>query len=235
MIINRIKREEIIAKKYLLSIGYNDKEIIYEPLGNIPPDFCINNLIAIEVRRLNKNIKKYNKDYSKPIENLYFKLNPKIYNIIKNFPRFKFDHSAYVIVNYSRPLNISKKLFDKIKDVLMTHIRFIDEAKEYLIEDNLSIKILPTPKKYDNLYILGLINDHDNSGFTEYDIYENIKSIIKEKETKIIPHFDKYKYWWLILVDNIGWGCYKDVLSKFNYFSTHVSKFSEIIIIPPFD
>ena len=43
--------DEKIVYKYLQSLGYTD--IIYEPDGNIPPDFLIDDTIAVEVRRLN--------------------------------------------------------------------------------------------------------------------------------------------------------------------------------------
>ncbi len=43
--------DEKIAYKYLQSLGYTN--IQYEPDSNMPPDFLINDTIAIEVRRLN--------------------------------------------------------------------------------------------------------------------------------------------------------------------------------------
>jgi hypothetical protein len=37
---------------YFASQGYS--QIVFEPDGNIPPDFCLNGSVAIEVRRLNQ-------------------------------------------------------------------------------------------------------------------------------------------------------------------------------------
>jgi len=48
---------ETLAKEYLRFLGYTD--IIYEPDGNIPPDFLVNGRIAVEVRRLNQNLLSY--------------------------------------------------------------------------------------------------------------------------------------------------------------------------------
>lgn len=45
--------DEIRAKQYLQTLNYNILE--YEPLGNVTPDFLIDDNIAIEVRRLNRN------------------------------------------------------------------------------------------------------------------------------------------------------------------------------------
>ena len=44
---------ERIAYEFLKYSGY--KDIVYEPDGNVPPDFLVNTRIAIEVRRLNQN------------------------------------------------------------------------------------------------------------------------------------------------------------------------------------
>ena len=46
---------EEIANKHLLARFPGENRINYEPDGNIPPDFLIDNNIAIEVRRLNEH------------------------------------------------------------------------------------------------------------------------------------------------------------------------------------
>lgn len=47
-----MNRKEKIIENYLKSLGFSD--IIYEPNGNVPPDFLVDKTIAIEVRRLNQ-------------------------------------------------------------------------------------------------------------------------------------------------------------------------------------
>jgi len=47
--------DEIRAKQYLQTLPH--KKLEYEPLGNVTPDFSIDDKIAIEVRRLNRNYK----------------------------------------------------------------------------------------------------------------------------------------------------------------------------------
>jgi uncharacterized protein YifN (PemK superfamily) len=44
---------ELFARQYLEDIGYTD--IVYQPDGNVPPDFLLDHKIAVEVRRLNEN------------------------------------------------------------------------------------------------------------------------------------------------------------------------------------
>ncbi len=47
--------DELRAKQYLQTLTHTKLE--YEPLGNVTPDFLIDNKIAVEVRRLNRNYK----------------------------------------------------------------------------------------------------------------------------------------------------------------------------------
>lgn len=50
--------DELRARQYLQTLSHTKLE--YEPLGNVTPDFLIDNKIAIEVRRLNRNYKSKN-------------------------------------------------------------------------------------------------------------------------------------------------------------------------------
>jgi len=47
--------DEIRAEHYLQTLHHT--KIEYEPLGNVTPDFVIDDKIAVEVRRLNRNYK----------------------------------------------------------------------------------------------------------------------------------------------------------------------------------
>jgi len=44
---------ETQARRYLEHLGC--KDIVYEPDGNVPPDFVVDGRIGVEVRRLNQN------------------------------------------------------------------------------------------------------------------------------------------------------------------------------------
>ncbi len=48
-----MNREEKITENYLKSLDYRD--VVFEPDGNISPDFSIDDRIAAEVRRLNQH------------------------------------------------------------------------------------------------------------------------------------------------------------------------------------
>jgi len=49
----KTNQDELRAKHYLQTLPHSKLE--YEPLGNVTPDFVIDDSIAVEVRRLNRN------------------------------------------------------------------------------------------------------------------------------------------------------------------------------------
>jgi hypothetical protein len=44
---------EKLVYEYLVHLGFDS--IVYEPDGNLPPDFLVSGTIAVEARRLNQN------------------------------------------------------------------------------------------------------------------------------------------------------------------------------------
>jgi hypothetical protein len=196
-----MKLEEKIVNEYLLDEGY--KDIVFEPDGNIPPDFLVNSRIAIEVRRLNKHDN--NGDGLEILENSTFDKLKKIVNSIKND---SIKQSAYVQLEFSRPFVFDKNIAKIIRSILQNHIDKIEKAKkEYFISDNVKLTINPATKKDERIYLPCPPIDYDATGFVIADIIENIvNKIVPEKTKKIEKNKDKYKYWWLILVNFIGGG-----------------------------
>ena len=46
---DKMDRSEQVAMKHLLFCGFST--VVYEPDGNVPPDFLVDGSIAVEVRR----------------------------------------------------------------------------------------------------------------------------------------------------------------------------------------
>jgi len=197
-----MKREETFALKYLKSLNYSD--IIYEPDGNIPPDFLINGQLAVEVRRLNQYVKIKNKVV--PLEELEFKLIPKISKLLSTFGKGHGGKNAFVNVKYERPIFVDGKLMNKIKNILNEHLMFINYSKNYQITDNLLIEIIPWENDLEYRYNFGSISDLNGGGFVLSNITKSLNLIIQEKENKIKKYYNKYKTWWLVLIDYIGYG-----------------------------
>jgi len=161
-----MKREEQIAKSYLQTIS---NDVIYEPDGNNPPDFRLNKLIAVEVRRLNKNIFKGSK--SRGIELERFKLLPALKKVFKEFDSPIPADNYWIRLTYSRPLgNISQ-----IESVARTELqKFLMNKQrtplEIKLSRHVSITIFKANKKSTQVFKIGIESDHESGGFVA-DMY----------------------------------------------------------------
>lgn len=225
-----MKREEKIAKKFLEASGYN--KIVFEPDGKIPPDFLVEDYVAIEVRRLNKYIQQDDKNI--PIEDLEYSLIRKIRRIIESYQRTGYKNSILVSLNFSRPLKETKTLKSEIVSVLDKHTNYQNEKRYYQINDNLSLKFTPSKLKLNSFYHVGAQHDDDSGGFVVADIYKNLEPMIKEKENKVQPYKAKYNQWWLLLIDYIGYGLGSYDMNQLKKLPRIKSIFNRIYIIPPF-
>lgn len=223
----KLKIEEEITKNYLLSIGFSN--IIYEPDGNIPPDFLVNRDIAIEVRRLNQFITIDKQDFS--IEDQKYRLMPRITNLLNKYTLSE-GHSAYVSVTYSRPIINYKSITTKLSEIFDKHLDTLDQYKEYIIDNHLKIRIKPAKKLFENkAYVYGSISDQDSGGCVIGEIVKSLKKIIPEKEKKIEKVYSKYKEWWLLLVDSTNLGFSGEDFDQLK--TSHISSglFNKILLI----
>jgi hypothetical protein len=226
-----MKRGESLANDYFISEGFN--KIQYEPDGNIPPDFLLNDSIAVEVRRLNQHLKQQKS--SIPLEDLEFKLIPRIRNLLLIFNEPGIRSSAFLTISYRRPLKVDKELISDIDKILHDHIQFIKERREYYLRDNLKIGIWPTKRKLSRIYEIGIQSDHDSGGFMVAELYKSLNIIIEEKELKIEPFRNKYDEWWIVLIDHMGFGIADEDIRKLKSLPINNHIFKKIIILPPYD
>jgi len=226
-----MKREEKIANDYFISGNFT--KIQYEPDGNIPPDFLLNDSIAVEVRRLNQHYRRQKNIV--PLEQLEFQLIPRIRNLLKTIEAPEINSSAFLTISYGRPLKVDKKLIADIDNILQNHIQSIKEKREYIIRHNLNIRIWPTKRKLSQIYEIGILSDHDSGGVVVGEIYQNLNIIIKEKALKIQPYLKKYSEWWLLVVDYIGFGLDNLDINQLRSLSLETHPFKKVIILPPYD
>jgi len=226
-----MNNDEKIVYDFLSSIGF--KNIVYEPNGNIPPDFFVNGNTAIEVRRLNQHIKV--NGIEKPLEELHFKLVPKIIKTIKDFETEEFNDTLIVSVSYGRPLKVDKKIFKQIKESINNNIATKDKDLKVKINENLELRFFRSELKLDKSIILGTALDYNSGGLVVSNIYKNLEFIIAEKEDKIKEYYNDFESWWLILIDYIGYGL--DKIDQDQLFNLPRLKtiFEKIIIVSPLD
>jgi hypothetical protein len=227
---HQMKHEEKLAKRFLEKQGFS--KIDYEPKGNRTPDFLLNDEIAVEVRRLNQH--STNETKRKPLEELFFKLIPKLVKLFNTYDNGKYTSSAFVSINFNRPLTADKNLINKIKGILDKHSLIMESTVEYEVIQNLTLEIFPSAERLEHQFNYIASSDNDAGGVVLSNILDSLKLIIKEKEAKITPFYAEYKIWWLILINFIGYGLKKSELTELKRL-TDINKFDRIYFISPID
>lgn len=203
MITSIMNYDEKIAYEYLTQNYTNDK-IRFEPDGNRPPDFSINNETAIEVRRLNQNYS--NQGSYKGLEELEYSLIPKIINVLKEFETDEYELSVFVNVYYRRPIKVTKKLIKAFRNKLQQQLPLKEKNLFVEVSENLIIRLTQSNIKLEKYILIGGVQDYDSGGFVLAEMERNIKLVLPEKEERIKEFYQEYNSWWLFLVDHIGYG-----------------------------
>jgi len=127
--------DEARTFKYLrTNFGEN---VVFEPDGNIPPDFVINSIFAIEVRRLNQNF--FDKEKSEGLEQLSFPIFDVFNDVLKSFDSIYQGNTFWVFIDFERPLTINMQLAKR--DMKVALINFLTSGVL-----NLPYKLSVNPK-----------------------------------------------------------------------------------------
>lgn len=193
-----MNKEERKVRNYLISSGHSNP--IYEPDGNIPPDFALNSSIAVEVRRLNQNL--LEKDKIRGLEQDQIRLNKAVEVVLKEFDTDESSKSYWISLEYKRPIGNLKRISKLTRQAIQS---FLDDnpvtPHQISLTKTVSIRIIQAGRFDTERFRVGLESDEDAGGWVIPLYVENIRYCIQEKEAKVRPYFDRYPEWWLILVD----------------------------------
>jgi hypothetical protein len=195
---------ECLVKEYLLSLGQG--LAVYEPDGNVPPDFLLDGRVAIEVRRLNQNLKTSNGD-TEGIEKLSMSLWT---NIKKQLLKFgpSLDGASWIVwITFGRPIRDLKGAKARIVHELSKFKALpLRQQSRITIDSNLQIEIVRCSHDSSRFFSFGGCSDNDAGGWVLGEVVENLKLCVAEKTAKIMPYRFRYEVWWLVLVDHIDFG-----------------------------
>lgn len=229
MITSVMNYDEKTTYEYLTQ-NYPHYKIEFEPDGNRPPDFSINNETAIEVRRLNQNY--VNQGRYKGLEELEYSLIPKIINVLKEFETKEYETSVLVKVYYRRPIKVTKKLIKTFRQEIQEQLPIQKKSLFFEVSENLNVELIKLNVKLDKSILIGT-HDDDSGGFILSEMERNIKLILPEKEGRIKEFYQEYNSWWLFLVDHIGFGIEESEFHKLKSSFKAETIFDKIQIISP--
>jgi hypothetical protein len=198
---------ETIANKYLAHRGF--QKIDFEPEGKSkPPDFLVDDRIAVEVRRLNQN-ELCTTPGTKPrgLEEVAIPVWKNIQQLLPSLGHPKGQFSWYVFIRYSRPVPGRRQIEDAIRQHLGA-FRDNPTQKPATIQifDNLVLKLFPAGRLYPDYFVMGGRSDYDTGGWVIPELERNLKICIDDKTAKMSGIRGKYAEWWLVLIDHINYG-----------------------------
>jgi hypothetical protein len=224
-------RSEQIAFEYLKHQGFCD--VVYEPDGNIPPDFLIDGRIAIEVRRLNQNEERPNGH--RGLENVSIPLREKIKALLKSIGPSN-GESWYVMYHFRRPLPPWKQM-ESLLLTALTNFRnnTINRHTTLTISSKFLITLFEAGQIYPDFFVLGGFADRDSGGFVLAELIRNIHICVTEKTRKVECVRAKYPEWWLVLVDYIGYGIGKSAQEELRHLLYFEHSWFKIVIVNPLE
>lgn len=226
---------ERLANQYLLAL--NRGNVVFEPDGNIPPDFSVSGIIGVEVRRLNQNYS-YPDGSMEGLEQLSIPIWQRLEKELPSIGPSIDGESWFVGIDFRRPIDPRKLLWPKIRKELITFMTSADRKQCTIsVTDNFNLDLIRASKDCGSFFLLGASSDDDEGGWVMGEVEKNLRFCIEVKEKKIAPYRQKYTEWWLILPDYID---YSMELQDRDVFRTDVMpnlqhSFNKIIFLDPRD
>jgi len=216
-------------------LGYLHKisrDIVYEPDGKIPPDFKLNETIAVEVRRLNQNILVGKNP--RGLEQEQIRLWRVLSEVFREFDSPIPTENFRISLDFKRPVGKMSNIESAARRGLLY---FIDSEPQtpfrISLSRNVSITISKANRKSKRVFAIGMQADQDSGGWVGPLYADNINHCIEEKSKKIKLYRSRYLEWWLVLVDFLVGGIGEP---ERTYVIQHIDKGSDwkkIIVIHP--
>ena len=224
---------ETIAKDHLINLGF--ERIVYEPDGNNPPDFLVDDRIAVEVRRLNQN--ELTETGFRGLEEIRIPTEERIRKLLVSLGPAKANTSWFVGYKLKRPILPWGQIEPELRRRLEV---FRDNTSNWepcqIILGGFELDIfLKAGDPHPTFFVYGGGCDEDTGGFEFVETQKNLRLCIAEKTLKVARVRHKYPEWWLILVDRIGYGVTE---SDRKLFTEHLGidhEWDKVILLSPLD
>lgn len=209
--------------------------IIYEPDGNIPPDFLINGTVAIEVRRLNQN--HFSTSGTKGLEEVAIPLWKKVKALLASLGPPTKGESWFVYFRYSRPVEPWRVLEPILRSALQTFMASSSQGRRVIATaQGFELEVFcKTSSPHSNMFVMAGCSDEESGGWILSEMETNIRHCASEKTRKIAKVQAKYPQWWLALVDHIGYGLDDFDREQFRNEVSIQHSWDKILIIDPRD
>jgi len=173
--------------------------VLYEPDGNVPPDFLVDGRVAVEVRRLNRNEVGSYRPVGLELSRIPFV--HRFQNLLASAGGS--GHAAWWVgLEFRRPIPPWETLTPALGQVLEGFVADSSpRSMRRAIGPNVTVEILPRPTPARRAFALGWVTDEDAGEWGIAEVERNLRLCIGEKTAKVARYRSRYPEWWLLLVD----------------------------------
>jgi hypothetical protein len=183
------------------------ENVVWEPDGNVPPDFLVDSVIAVEARRLNQNYSDRGK--SEGLEEVSIPIREMFNGVLKSFDSFYQGNTYWVYIRFERPLITNMRQAKKDMEVALRSLltyRVSEFPHKLTVSAKIKFTIFPSQPIDGRVFRPAIGLDEDADGLVIPTYIGNLRHCIIKKSSKVANYLPKYRVWWLYLVDHIGWG-----------------------------
>ena len=206
--------DEALALAYLKGLGYSD--IVHEPDGQKTPDFLLDGHIAVEVRRLNRQVEVAPGKFV-GVETAQATLLRCLRPTLRSLGPSKDGASWFVECTFSRPIPDPSLIRRELRRILCEFREGGVREREFSITDRLTFTLFPSHRPYPNCFVFAAFVDEDSAGWLIPDLLKNTQLCVAEKTPKMQAARGVYPIWWLVLIDHVAHGTWEEITVKHNW------------------
>ena len=199
-------KSESLVRNYLEHLGY--ERIVYQPDGNVTPDFSVDRRIAIEVRQLNQNELTESGGFQ-GLDTDRISTERKFRRLLGALGPARSGTSWFVGYQLKRPIPRWKQIEAELRSQLENFRDNENYQRPSVIKvaNDFEVQIFhKATHPHPTCFVYGYSSDRDIGGFVFGEPQWNLRLCVEDKIRKIARVRHKYPEWWLIFVDYIGFG-----------------------------
>jgi len=225
-----VDMSEKIVYQYLAAQGFTD--VVYEPDGNVMPDFLVDGRIAVEVRRLNQH--EETNAGLRGLEEVAMPLSYVVKQVLDSMGPSRSGPSWFVVYEYQRPLPSWQELKRALTRTLKRLGELPDVPQSRInVAPHFDIWLIRSTNDYPMRFLPGACIDHDRGGCVLSEMRRNLEICMAEKSRKAANVQSRYPEWWFVLVDHIGGELTVEELQQLRALVTIEQPWEKVILVNP--
>lgn len=221
---------EALAQRFLEELGFRNLQ--YEPDGNVPPDFLLDDGTAVEVRQLNQ-IYFDEHGTAQGLDNANIPLWRTMKELLDNYESSsQVPTTVGVFYHFSRPIPARRVIARELKaelDEFLAGNR--DTGTRWKLPCGIWLRYFDWKVWKGTPFRLAGNLDAQRGGMIVQLLSNAIRHSLAEKDAKILNFKNKYPRWWLVLVDNVSFGTDENDRRQLRETGSFAHTFDKVFIV----